>query len=803
MKEKYDFSGWATRNDILCSDGRTIRRGAFKGNDGTVVPLVWNHQHNGPDNVLGHALLENRDQGVYAYCSFNNTEKAQDAKEAVRHGDVNALSIFANRLEQHGGNVMHGVIREVSLVLAGANKGATIQSVMIHGEMSDEEAVIYNGEDELRLSHAMKKEAIDDDSEYNDDEYDEEEEVEDASNEDLEELDENDSKSLEHKKKKRGCNSMRHAYNDYEEEENIEEAEGEDTGNYEESPDLEHADDATVEDIFNSLTDEQKTVVYAIIGQAIDDAKGESMQHADSEEDDENETVGDVFNTLTEKQKTVVYALIAQALDNAKNDEGETDMKHNVFDPEFDNETNTLSHAEMVAIFDEAKRNGSLKDTILKHGIEQIDYLYPDAQATSNTPDFIQRDQEWVSVFNEGTGHTPFARVKSIHANLTEAEARAKGYVKGNMKYEEVISLLKRRTDPTTVYKKQSIDRDDEIDITDFDTAAWLKGEMRVMLNEELARAKLFGDGRDISSDDKIDEQRIRPVWTDADLYSIKKVIPLSSTATDDQKAKSFIRTTVKARKDYKGSGNLTLFVGDDMLTNMLLMEDSQGRVIYDTVDKLTTALRVKKIVTVPFMDDLTREVDGVTRKLMGIALDLKDYNVGTDKGGEVNLFDDFDIDFNKKKYLIETRCSGALTKPYSAIVIEMTYAIGLTVDAESPSTTVLGKTVSELQTGVVVNDDFISGTLKYVTNYTGFSGDVEEQSGNFLALKFGDTDGAVTKIQLLGGKNPNPVTLDSDMNAVLRITNKATQRLKVFTTLNGETVTRIFSLTSLKCLNA
>ena len=558
----YDFSGWATRNNLRCSDGRTIMKDAFKHNDGQTVPLVWNHQHNDPLNVLGHALLENRDEGVYAYCKLNETESGKNAKLLVEHGDVSALSIYANQLKQQGSNVIHGAIREVSLVLAGANPGAFIDSVMIHGEESDDEAIIYTGED-ISLFHADEKkdEPVDEKSE----------------------------------------------------------------------------DEETVADVFNTLTEKQKTVVYAMIGQAL-------------EEKEESE-------------------------DNNNNDDskgGNKTMKHNVFDKE-DTKKDVLSHSDLEAIFSDAKRYGSLKDSVLAHGIEQIDYLFPDAKNVTNTPQFIQRDMGWVQKVMNSVHHTPFSRIKSILADITEDDARAKGYIKGNLKKDEVFTLLKRTTTPTTIYKKQKLDRDDVVDITDFDVVAWLKSEMRMMLDEEIARAILVGDGRLSSSDDKINEQNIRPIWKDDDLYTIKAPVTVAANATAYEKAKAFIRAAIKSRKNYKGSGEPTLYTTEDVLTDCLLMEDTTGRVIYDSVSKLATALRVKEIVTVPVMENLSRDDNGTTYSLMGIIVNLTDYNIGADKGGAVNMFDDFDIDYNAQKYLIETRCSGALIKPYSAIALELT----------------------------------------------------------------------------------------------------------------------------------
>ena len=575
--ERFDFSGWATRNDLKCSDGRTIRKDAFKDNNGQKVPLVWNHQHNDPLNILGHALLENRQEGVYAYCTFNETEAGQNAKLLVEHGDVSALSIYANQLKQRGSDVIHGAIREVSLVLAGANPGAFIDSVICHGEESEEEAIIYTGED-ISLFHA---------------ECDKKEETK-------------EEKPVENEKK--------------------------------------------------TTEGEKKTT-------------------------ESEETIGEVLDTLNEKQKTAVFAVIAKALENADNsdddDEEEKEMKHNVFDQNDTTKENVLSHSDIESILSDAKRSGSLKESFLAHtatyGIDQIDTLFPEPKSMNTPPEFIKRDMDWVAGVINGVHHTPFSRIKSMFANITEDEARAKGYIKGNLKKEEVFTLLKRTTTPTTIYKKQKLDRDDILDITDFDVVAWIKGEMRMMLDEEIARAILVGDGRLTSDDDHIPEQNIRPVWKDDDLYTIKTKITVSTTATDDDKAKAMIKAAVKSRKNYKGSGNPVLYTTEDFLTNCLLLEDTQGYRLYKSEQDVATAMRVSKIVTVPVMEGLTRtDSESKTRTLMGIIVNLKDYNVGADKGGAVNMFDDFDIDYNQQKYLMETRCSGALIKPYSAIALEM-----------------------------------------------------------------------------------------------------------------------------------
>ena len=590
MEKNYDFSGWATKANLLCSDGRIIRQNAFEECDGMKVPLVWNHQHNNPDEVLGHALLENRDEGVYAYCSFNDTDAGQNAKLLVQHGDVNQLSIYANKLKQQGCNVIHGVIREVSLVLAGANPGAYIDSVMMHGDDSFEEGMIYSGEDfdyVAPLTHADNTEKG------------EKEKVAE------------ETKKTETKPETKPEKEVKAKADDKE----------------------------TLADVFNAFTEKQKTVVYALIGQALEEAGVIDNDESDEDSDD--------------------------------NEGGNNNMKHNIFENDVNNEQEVLTHADMEEIMTDAKRNGSLKDAVLQHGITDIEYLFPDAQATNKVPGFIKRDDTWVAEVMNNVHHTPFSRIKSVFADITEADARAKGYIKGNLKMEEVFTLLKRITTPTTIYKKQKLDRDDVVDITDFDVVAWLKTEMRMMLDEEIARAVLVGDGRSSSSNDKINEQNVRPIWTDDDVYTVKVGIELKSDATDDDKAKAFIRNTIKSRKNYKGSGNPFMFISEDMLTNCLLLEDANQRVIYDTIEKLATALRVKKIVPVPVMDGLTRTVGSKTHELAGIYVNMADYNIGADKGGAVNMFDDFDIDYNQQKYLIETRCSGALTVPYSAVAIE------------------------------------------------------------------------------------------------------------------------------------
>lgn len=581
---KYDFSGWATKNNIKCSDGRTILKDAFKQHDGQTVPLVWNHQHNESANVLGHAVLENRDEGVYAYCTFNDTEAGKNAKLLVEHGDVTALSIYANQLKQKGSNVMHGTIREVSLVLAGANPGAFIDSVIRHGEFCDDEAVIYTGE-ELTLQHA-------------DDPSDKEDKVDEKDKKGDDKVDNNEK---------------------------------------------------TIQDVFDTLNEEQKNVVYALIGQALED-------------------------------KSMAQSAIEENENNIEEDGGEQEMKHNVFEGrETENNNDVLSHDAMETILKDAKRYGSLKESFLAHaesyGIKDIEWLFPDAKNVNMPPDFIKRDDSYVQKVMRGVHHVPFSRIKSMHANITADEARAKGYIKGKRKKEEVFTLLKRTTTPTTIYKKQKLDRDDVVDITDFDVVAWLKMEMRMMLDEEIARAILVGDGRLPDSDDKVNEQCIRPIASDDDLYCVKAPVDVAAAATEDDIAKAFIKTVIKSRKEYKGSGSPTLFTTEDVITGCLLLEDKNGRVIYDTVDKLATALRVKEIVPVEVMETAKTKVNSVEKPLLAIMVNLTDYYVGADKGGSINMFDDFDIDYNQQKYLMETRCSGALVKPYSAIAVALNKA--------------------------------------------------------------------------------------------------------------------------------
>ncbi len=616
MAVKYDFSGWATKNNLKCSDGRIIRDGAFKHQDGQVVPLVWQHMHDSPENVLGYGVLEHRDKGTYVYGVFNNTESGQNAKELVNHGDIVSLSIHANHLVEKGHDVLHGDIKEVSLVMAGANPGAYIEfPTLEHSDDYDEdadEAIIFTGE-EIALYHA--DEEGDDDS---------------------------------------------------------------DDG------------DETIQDVLDTFNEKQMKVVSYLIAQALDEKAGAAVKHADEEVD--GETVGDVLDTFSDKQMKVVSYLISEALDDAgvehSDYEGEDEMKHNVFDGETMVTGGVLSHEDFDTIMKDAKRLGSFREALNEHmengvlshsiptegmvgpsqttasqtyGFRDPDMLFPDYRSLNNPPEWLKRETGWVDEFLGAVHHTPFSRIKSVFADITEDEARARGYMKGRLKKEEVFTLLKRTTDPQTIYKKQKMDRDDIIDITDFDVIAWIRAEMRIMLNEEIARACLIGDGRNPSSDDKIQEAHVRPIVNDAPLFTIQVEVDPSDLA------ENFIDAAIRGRKTYKGTGTPTLYTTADMHTEMLLLKDEIGHRLYKTDAELATALRVSKIVEVEVMEGF--QLNGAD--VYGIIVNPADYNIGADKGGEINMFDDFDIDYNQYKYLLETRISGALTKPFSAMVLK------------------------------------------------------------------------------------------------------------------------------------
>ncbi len=650
MDRPYDISGWATMCNIKCTDGRVIRPNAFIDNDGEEVPMVYQHCHTDPENILGHALLENRDKGVYCYCWFNKNDKAQAAKNAVANGDIKQFSIYANQLVQRGSDVIHGSIKEVSLVLTGANKGARIENLnFAHSDgtydTDDEEALIYTKNQKI-LCHSEENE---------------EEEPADETPETTESEENTEDEKMSKKatidvqaiidgmtdEQRAVLNAMYEqgqidaleeiGYDEDDEEETEDEAE--DDEEEDDEPEDEYEDDEEEDDSDDEFEDEYED---------------------DDEEDD----------TEDDYEEAVAHSEIG----------GRNEMKKNVFDGTMDEtntqQSNTLTHSEIETIFKDAKRDGSLKQAVLAHtdeyGIEQIDWLFPDARNLNNTPDFIHRDMGWVSKVMQGTKHTPFSRIKTLFADITADEARAKGYIKGNRKVNEVFTLLKRTTDPQTIYKKQKLDRDDVLDITDFDVVAWLKGEMRMMLDEEIARAVLVGDGRLTSSDDHISESHVRSIFHDDSLYTVHKTL---TEVQGEAKAKTFIKTVRKTWKDYKGSGNCIAFMTEDCLSDLLLLEDGIGHFLYPTRETAANVLGVREIVTVPVMaDNSTVRTDTVankTYKPLAIIVNLQDYNIGADKGGSVNMFEDFDIDYNQQKYLIETRCSGALVKPYSAIVIE------------------------------------------------------------------------------------------------------------------------------------
>lgn len=584
---KYDFGGYATKNDVRCSDGRIIKQNAFEGQNGSKIPLVYQHDHDDPMNIIGHGILENRPDGVYLYGTFNDTERGKHMKACVAHGDVDSLSIWANQLQEVGKNVIHGVIREVSLVLSGANPGAVIDNpVIVHGDVEDvisDEAIIYPG---FRIESAIGATTV-----------------------------------------------LSHAEEDSSESENSDDGE-------------------TVQDVYDSMTDKQKQVVAYMVGEALSagtessEDDSEEVQHSDMEDDE---------------------------------------MKNNVFDQNTmkDNVSQVLSHDAMRAIFDDAKKSNSLRDTVIAHaatyGIDNIDVLFPDAKSINTQPELIKRRTEWVNAVISGARHTPFSRIRSTQVDITADEARARGYIKGKKKAEEVIKAMKRVTTPQTIYKKQKLDRDDIIDITDFDVVAFLRGEMRLMLDEELARAALIGDGRSVSDESHISEDHIRPIYTDDDLYTIH--YQLASNASEADKIDAF----TYAMLDYEGSGMPVAFMAPLTRAKMLLQKKSDGSRLYANETELTTALGVSKIIPVPLFANVSRSVttgegggsSTKTYDLVAMIVNMSDYTFGADRGGEVSTFDDFDIDYNQMKYLIETRCSGALIKPKSAVVIEMEQAAG------------------------------------------------------------------------------------------------------------------------------
>ena len=796
MKD-YDFSGWATKNDILCDDGRVIKRDAFKEQNGVTVPLVYNHDHKDIDNVLGHCVLENRDDGVYCYGYIDkDSPKAQHALSLIKNGSMKSLSIYANKLKEVGHNVIHGIIREVSLVLAGANKGAFIDKVLAHsidGSDETEDAIIYSGED-IEVEHS----ALDD-----------EEELEHSADDEMSDQDVYDSLTPEQKRfmlKMMGMaaedavNSVSHSSKD--DEDDDDDDDDDDPDNDDDESELEHSKSS--EDDEDEDKKKSCTHSFSLFHSADDKKKDEDEEEKNDEEDDEDDkdleddSEDDVDDTEDEEDDE-------EDTNNKNINKEKKDMTHNLFENQAQNDV-LIHSAEMCSeMMADAVKFGSLKDSVMAHsadyGIDNIDYLFPNAKNYTTTPEFIKRRTEWVNEVLSGVRQSPFSRVKTIFADITEDEARAKGYIKGNRKAEEVFTLLKRETTPTTVYKKQRIDRDDIIDITDFSVIEYIKAEMRIMYDEECARAILVGDGRNPLSPDKIKEANIRPIWTDDDLFTVKRAIAVTTATTDQARAKAFIKNLVKSRKLYRGSGNPTLFIQEDLLADMLLIEDETGRLIYDDISKLKNTLRVNKIVEVPIFDGLMRVDNGDTKYLAAILVNLNDYRTGRDKGGELSFFDDFDIDFNQQKYLMESRFSGALVLPYSAVAYEFVYNLTLDIQAEDSSTVVLGKQVAELQENVYVNDNSVQGILNYVTGYTQFSGEPELQEGHYLALKFEASDGATVTIQTIGGVDDSRVvTLDQDMNAVLYV--KSTkEKLRVNCTLNGDVITRTISFSGLKLL--
>ena len=762
----YDFSGWATKNDIKCSDGRTIKNNAFADQDGTVVPLVWNHQHSSPENTLGHALLENRPgEGVYCYCTLNDTDAGKQTKALVQHGDVKSLSIWANNLVEQAKDVIHGVIREVSVVLAGANTGAVIDTVLAHADDADDGVIIQNSElDGIYISHGEDEPA---------------------------------PKKAESKKGK------------------------------------------TYQDIINTMTPEQKNVMEVLIGMALEQSgKGEKVAAHSADGEYTEEEIDAILDSMTDEQLAAVSDMVDAASESDDDDDDfedqllehgddddddddftqeENEMKHNAFDSNSlttNGETNvaTLAHsAEFVgSVFDTAKKYGSLKDSVLAHaekyGIEDIEQLFPDAKNYYNEPEFIKRRTEWVTKVFVAAKKSPFSRIKTMFADITEDEARASGYLKGNRKIPEVFKLLKRITTPYTVVKLQKLDRDDIIDITDFDVVAYIRAEMRIMYEEECSRLILVGDGRDISSPQHVDENCIRPIWKDDELFTIHKVVPIAANASDDDKAKAFIRMVIKSRKEYKGSGNPTLFTTEDMLSDMLLLTDGMGRDLYDSVDKLKQKLRVSDIVTVPIMEGLNR-LDGTdTKYLLGILVNMNDYVVGADKGGKLAFFDDFDLNFNKLEYLMESRWSGALVKPFSAMVYEVTYHLTLTVSPLAGTETKYGKQISTIQDKIFINDHSIQGELAYITNWTDYSADTSKNTGNFIGIQLETTNGAKNYGKTIGGLTDGEwKDFGDDDYAVIRVVNN-NMKICLKTVINEgqsneEVIERTLSCSGLKLL--
>ena len=713
--KKYDFSGYVTRYGVKCSDGRTLMPDSFAHCDGKTVPLVFQHVHDNPMNVVGNMYLEHKSDGMYGYGSFNDTEGGLASKSAVEHGDIKSLSIYANRLQQNSkGEVYHGEIREVSLVLAGANIGAFIDCVNIsHSDDGIEtaEGTIYTVND--------------------------------------------DNCELE----------------------------------------LYHSDDSkTISDVIDSMNEDQLYVLNYLIEKAASKGSVKHSDDDDEEEEDESELPDDMNVEEFEDDEDE---------DEEENDDqtgGEDEMKVNLFENQNGNTDNgAIAHMDMGTIVNDAIKSGSkLSEAILAHadtyGIKDIETLFPQPKELNMPPEWYKQDDEWVSGWLNETQHSPFSRIRTRQADITADEARAKGYVKGNRKTEEVFSLMTRTTAPTTIYKKQKLDEDDIIDITDFSVVPWIKGEMRMMLNKEVAVAGLLGDGRAYNDPDHVDDSKIRPVWKDDELFTIRRQISFPENASYLDKLVTVEETMLKVRKLYRGSGNPTLYCSTDFASTLLLARDQFGHRLYKSLGELATALRVKRIVEIPDFDGkVYTDGDGNEFDLCAIMLNPGDYRYGADKGGDVHTFEDFDIDFNQHKYLMETRCSGALTKIMSAVVLEMAHfdLLNILAEAPAPTTDLLGKSASELQSSVRINEiNEIRGTLKYVKNYNGFESGAE---GNFLALHFTVPADSTTTVEIVGGTS-GPATLDVDGLFVGKIANKQ-QTIRVITTKDGYTSTKIYSL--------
>ena len=792
----YDFSGYVTKNDILCDDGRVIKQNAFKDCDGMTVPLVYNHDHKSLDNVIGHITLENRPDGVYGYGTINkDTDSGRTALSLIKNGDLDSLSVFANKLKQAGRDVTHGVIREVSLVLAGANRAAKIDAVLAHGTGAEDE----DGLDAVQIFAGSENPIIHSAAE---EEFEEEMGLTHAADGEEEENEEFDLEGTIDTMNEDQIKAMKIMMGIV-----AEEAENSVAAHSAESVE-ETVEEQTEEHTEDQNSDDNSTSIFDLFGSDNDeishsadenDEDDENTSDSDHEDEPESDNDDDDDDDDDDEDESLNHSNLTQ--------EGENEMaRHNVFEDE--NNNVLIQSAEMCQeIMQDALKFGSLKDSVMAHsaeyGIDNIDYLFPNAKNYTTQPEFIKRRTEWVNTVMSGVRQSPFSRVKTIFADITEDEARAKGYIKGNRKVDEVFSLLKRETTPTTVYKKQTIDRDDIIDITDFSVIEFIKAEMRVMYDEECARAILVGDGRNGLSPDKIKEANIRPIWTDDDLFTVKRAIAITAATSVDTKAEMFIDNVVRSRKLYRGSGDPTLFITEDLLCDMLLLKDTTKRRIYNSVEDLRTALRVNKIVEVPIFDGLYRIDDADTKYLAAILVNLNDYVVGRDRGGSLSMFDDFDIDFNKQKYLMEGRFSGALVKPYSAIVYEFVYNLTIDIQATDPTTTVLGKLVSDVQQNVFVNDNSIQGTLKYVSDWTGYSADPTENSGYFVILSYEASEGATVTVETIGGYTDGRVQeLDADMTTVTRFKDNK-QKLKVVTTLNGDTITKILSFSGLRTLQA